>query len=213
MAFGYQHVQSEIDSEDVLFAMPMRDLYVMFNDGDPHGSIFIDKNVCEAPLQKITAFLGIPFQSSSNAISGGDIDDLQFVAIKERLLAQFARSCTENGQGYLPVPVSTRSKMHISAATYVWLGFLCLHGMESWSTCKSGANILCTINQVGRGPSQSVVGKVTWRNSTKRIRHCMTCPLNIWAPWAVNSGPRRKKRAKVWDCRKIDKPRKKLRNL
>ena len=152
MAFGYQHVQSEIDSNDVLFAMPMRDLYVMFNDGDPNGSIFIDKNVCEEPLQKIAAFLGIPFQFSSNAISGVYIDDFQFefVAIKERLLAQLARSCTENGQGYLPVPLNTRSKMHISAVTYVWLGFLCLHGMESWSACKSGAHILHSINQVGR---------------------------------------------------------------
>ena len=196
MAVGYQHVQSEIDSNDVLFAMPMRDLYVMFNDGDSNGSIFIDKNVCEEPLQKITAFLGLPFQFSSNAISGGYIDDLQFefVAIKERLLAQFARSCTENGQSYLPVPLSTRSKMHISAVTYVWLGFLCLHGMESWSACKSGAHILYSINQVGRCASQSVVARVTIRNSPERIRHCMICPLNIWAPWALQS--RRKKRTR-----------------
>ena len=145
-----QHVVSMVDSKDLVFAVSMSDLYHMINSGNRVGLLYIDKNVCEEPLAKIAAFLGIPFQFSTNSISGGCINDSIFVVIKERMLVQFVGSCSLNGLSYLPAPLNTRVALNISIVTYLWLGFLRIPGLEPWSTCKSGVHILNTINGVGR---------------------------------------------------------------
>ena len=153
MTLGHPYVETTVLAKDIQYATPMSELYDMFESGEPVGNVFIGHNVCEIVLETIAAFLGIPFQFSSNMISGEPTNVCldKFVILKNCLLDRFERSCSDNGKGFLPTPLNARNKMIISAVTYVWLGFLCIHGHESWRPCKSGCQILQAINDVTVG--------------------------------------------------------------
>ena len=84
-------------------------------------------------------------------ISGkGGIVDMAVGMAADQLLISFASTCCFNGRAFLPLPLSDRTVILISAITYWWqtklrlLGDsarLLLEGSRTYNECRDGAEI------------------------------------------------------------------------
>ena len=87
------------------------------------------RNVLDEPSRRIAAFLGVPFTSSGNAISGVSANITSTIGmIRVHLWRHFESQCRHFSLPDLPMPLNESCRTMVSMATSMWLGWLRVPG-------------------------------------------------------------------------------------